>query len=126
MAGSPSSSDDAEPDCSDEPDVSAPTVVAVMVTPDPGPWLEAALAGLVAQDYPHLSILVIDIGEADVTPRVAGTAPNAYVRRVAGNPGYAAAANEVLAVVEGASHYIFCHDDVVPDPDAVRLLLEEA
>ncbi|MBA3655612.1 MAG: glycosyltransferase family 2 protein, partial [Actinobacteria bacterium] len=110
----------------DDAEVVAPTVVAVVVTNDPGPWLEEALAALVAQDYPHLSLLVIDTGETDVTPRVAATAPNAYVRRVAGRPGYAAAANEVLGVVEGASHYVFCHDDAAPDRDAVRLLLEEA
>ena len=104
----------------------APTVVAVVVAHDPGPWFEEGLAALVAQDYPHLSVLVIDVGRTDLTPRVAAVAPNAFVRRLGGDPGFAAAANEVLAVVEGASHYVFCHDDVAPDPDAVRLLLEEA
>ena len=29
-------------------------------------------------------------------------------------------------MVEGASHFLFCHDDVAPDPDAVHLLMEEA
>ena len=110
----------------DEPEVAAPTVVAVVVARDPGPWFEDSLAALATQDYPHLSLLVIDIGVTDLTPRVAAAAPNAYVRRVAGDPGFSAAANEVLAVVEGASHFVFCHDDVAPDPDAVRLLLEEA
>jgi GT2 family glycosyltransferase len=110
----------------EEPEVAAPAVVAVVVACDPGPWFEEGLEALCAQDYPHLSVLVVDIGAADITPRVAAAAPNAYVRRVGGNPGYAAAANEVLAAVEGASHYVFCHDDVAPDPDAIRLLLEEA
>ena len=110
----------------DGPEVAAPTVVAVIVTRDPGPWFDEGLAALAGQDYPHLSLLVIDVGETDITPRVAAAAPNAFVRRIGGDPGFAAAANEVLAVVEGASHYVFCHDDVAPDPDAVRLLLEEA
>ena len=29
-------------------------------------------------------------------------------------------------VVEGASHFVFCHDDVAPAPDAIRLMVEEA
>src|SRR5215468_104970 len=38
----------------------APAVVAVLVTSDPGPWLEAALESLAAQEYPALSVLVLD------------------------------------------------------------------
>jgi GT2 family glycosyltransferase len=109
-----------------EADVAAPNVVAVVVACDPGPWFEECLRALGDQDYPHLSILVIDGGDVDVTPRVATAAPNAYVRRLEENRGFSAAANEVLSVVDGASHYVICHDDVAPDPDAVRLLLEEA
>ena len=41
-------------------------------------------------------------------------------------PGFSAAANEVLEVVEGAAFYCFCHDDVALDPSAVRNLVEEA
>ncbi len=41
-------------------------------------------------------------------------------------PGFGAAANEVIEVVDGAAFYLLCHDDVAPDPDAVRLLVEEA
>ncbi len=105
----------------------APAVVAVMVTCDPGPWLEEALAALAAQDYPNLSVLVIDAASAeDPTSRVAAVLPGAYVRRLPVNPGYAAAANEALEAVEGSCHLLFCHDDVAPEPDAVRLLVEEA
>ncbi|MDP9389497.1 MAG: glycosyltransferase family 2 protein, partial [Actinomycetota bacterium] len=105
----------------------APPVVAVVVTCDPGPWLEEALPALDAQDYPNLSFLVIDAGSAeDPTPRVAAALPGAYVRRLPANPGFAAAANEVLSTVEGASHFLLCHDDVAPAPDAVRLMVEEA
>lgn len=105
----------------------APPVVAVMVVRDPGPWFEDALAALAAQDYPALSILVIDAASAaDPTERVAAAVPSAFVRRLHADPGYAAAANEVLKVVKGASHLLFVHDDVAPAPDAVRLLLEAA
>ena len=105
----------------------APPVVAVVVVADAGPWLDEALAALAAQDYPNLAVLVLDnAGREDPTPRVAAVLPNAYVRRLPERRGYAATANEVLHVVEGASHLLFCHDDVAPEPDAVRQLVEEA
>lgn len=108
------------------PDV-APAVVAVVVTHDSGPWLEGCLAALGAQDYPNLSVLVVDSGSStDITGRVAAVLPSAYVRRLDTNVGFGPAASEVLAMVEGASHYLFCHDDVAPDGDAVRLMVEEA
>ncbi|MDP8991596.1 MAG: glycosyltransferase, partial [Actinomycetota bacterium] len=105
----------------------APAVVAVVVTCDPGSWLEEALEALAAQDYPNLSVLVIDANSAeDPTPRVARVLPDAFVRRLPTNRGYAASVNEVLKLVEGASHLLLCHDDVAPAPDAVRIMVEEA
>ena len=105
----------------------APAVVAVVVTCDPGPWFPEVLASLAAQDYPNLSVLVVDAGCAeDPTPMVAGVMPDAFVRRLDTKAGFGTAANEVLDIVEGASHYLFCHDDVALEADAVRLLVEEA
>jgi GT2 family glycosyltransferase len=105
----------------------APPVVAVVVAHDPGDWFEDALASLAAQDYPNLSVLVIDVASAtDLIGRVAGVLPSAYVRRITDNAGFGAAANEVLGVVEGAAFYCFCHDDVALEPAAVRTLVEEA
>jgi GT2 family glycosyltransferase len=105
----------------------APAVVAVVVTCDSGSWLEEALEALAAQDYPNLSVLVIDANSAeDPTPRVARILPDAFVRRLPANRGYAASANEALKLVDGASHYLLCHDDIVPAPDVVRVMVEEA
>ena len=105
----------------------APAVVAVVVARAPGDWFEEAIASLAAQDYPNLSILVIDANSAEpVKPRVASVAPSAYVRRLDEDPGFGAAANEVIEVVDGAAFYLLCHDDVAPAPDAVRVLVEEA
>jgi GT2 family glycosyltransferase len=105
----------------------APPVVAVVVTRDPGSWFEETLEALGSQDYPNLSVLVLDAASAtDPTPRVAAALPTAYVKRLEDNPGYGGAANEAIGIVEGASHFVFCHDDVAPEPDAVRLMLEEA
>ena len=116
----------AEPDQADAPAV-APPVVAVIVTCDAGPWLETALRALGRQDYPNFSVLVVDAGgREDPTARVAAVLPQAYVRRLPHRAGFGEACNEVLDLVEGASLYLFCHDDVAPDEDAVRLLVEEA
>ncbi len=105
----------------------APPVVAVLVTSDPGPWLDDALASLAAQEYPALSVLVVDNGSAvDLTPRIATTMPRAFVRRLESNVGFAAAANDAMAAVEGATFVLFCHDDVALSPDALRIMVEEA
>lgn len=102
-------------------------MVAVVVTHDPGPWFEGALGSLVAQDYPNLSLLVIDAAsDVDPTRRVARVSPDVYVRRLGANPGFGSAANRALGMVEGASFYLLCHDDVVLDPTGVRQLVEEA
>src|SRR5207244_11866766 len=94
--------------------------------PAPRAWREQTLAALGDQDYPNLSVLVIDVGTGgDLRLRVGAVVPDAFVRRLEA-AGYARAANEALVAVEGASYLLFCHDDAAPDPDAVRLLVEEA
>ncbi len=108
-------------------DAAAPAVVAVVVTRDPGPWLEESLRALVAQDYPELAILVVAAGGAeDPTARVARVAPDAFVRRISEPLPFGAAANEVLGAVEGAAFYLICHDDCAPDPSALRRMVEES
>ena len=110
-----------------EPVEGVPAVVAVVVTHDPGDWFEECLTALAAQDYPNLSVLVLDSASAeDPTTRVARVLPTAFIRRHDDNAGFGATANEVLHLVEGASHFVFLHDDVAPAPDAVRLMVEEA
>jgi GT2 family glycosyltransferase len=103
-----------------------PPVVAVVVTRNPGPWLEDTLRSLAAQDYDDLTVLVVDCGSRDdPTPRVAAVLPRAFVRRLDDGAGFPEAANEALRAVEGATFLLLCHDDVVLDPNALRLLVEE-
>ncbi len=105
----------------------APPVVAVIVTNDPGPWFEETLRSFAQQEYPELSVLVLDAASAeDPTPRVAAILPNAFVRRLPENRGFAASADAVLGMVSGASHLLLCHDDVALDPDAVHIMVEES
>jgi len=111
----------------------APSVVAVVVVHSPGPWFDEVLASLAAQDYPNLNTLFLlttsvgtDSDAADVRRRIFDRLPEAFVRELGANPGFGAAANEVLRFVEGESGFFcFCHDDVVLDHDAIRLLVEE-
>ncbi len=79
------------------------------------------------QTYPNTSILVIDAASAaDLAPVIAEAAPDAHLRRIEENVGFGPAANEVLTAVEGASFYLFCHDDVRLEPDVVQVMVEEA
>ena len=108
-------------------DPQVPAVVAVVVTSGPRTWLDDTLSSLAAQDYAELSVLVLATGEdEDLAERVGRILPNAFVRQLPGRPGYAAAANEVLGMVEGAAFFLFCHDDVSLDADAVPRLVEES
>ena len=115
------------PDPTAIPEEVAPPVVVVVVARNPGPFLEDALGALGTQDYPALSVLVVDAGsDADPTDRVGAALPGTFVRRVAGDPGFGGAANEALAAVRGATFFLVCHDDVILDPSAVRVMVEEA
>jgi GT2 family glycosyltransferase len=114
-------------DAAPPPGPATPAVLAVVVTHEPGPWFDESLVALAAQDYPDLTVLVIDAGSADdPTERVARACPQAFVRRLSGNPGYGTAVNEVLEMVEGANFLLLCHDDVALDPHGLSVLIEEA
>jgi GT2 family glycosyltransferase len=105
----------------------APAVVAVVVTTGSGPGLEATVASLAAQNYEELSLLVVANGEVEHVPaRVAAVAPNAFVRILDENRGFGAACNEAALMVEGSAFFLFCHDDVRLEPDAVQLMVEAA
>jgi GT2 family glycosyltransferase len=108
------------------PEAEVPTVAAVVVTWNAGPWLEQTLRSLASQDYPSLAVLVVDAGsEDDPASRVTSAMPDAFVRRTP-DSGFGAAANEALYTVRNASFLLICHDDVVLDPPALRRMLEEA
>ena len=109
-------------------DPQVPAVVAVVVTTAPGPWFEETLVSLAAQDYQELSVLVLANGQDpdDVTERVGRILPEAFVRHLPDRPGYGAAANEALGMVEGAAFFLLCHDDVALEPDVVHKLVEES
>src|ERR1035438_1317155 len=95
----------------------APAVVAVVVTTGSGPGLEAAVASLATQNYEELSLLVVANGETEHVPaRVAAVAPNAFVRLLDETRG------EASLMVEGSAFFLFCHDDVRLESDAVQMM----
>ena len=105
----------------------APAVVAVVVTTGSGPGLEATVASLAVQNYEELSLLVVANGETEHVPaRVAAVAPNAFVRLLEENRGFGAACNEASLMVEGSAFFLFCHDDVRLEPDAIQMMVESA
>jgi GT2 family glycosyltransferase len=105
----------------------APAVVAVVVTTGPGPGLEATLASLVAQDYEELSLLVVANGETEhVAQRVAAVAPLAFVRALEENKGFGAACNEAALMTQGSAFFLFCHDDVLLESNAIQQMVEAA
>ncbi|MEI8050170.1 MAG: glycosyltransferase family 2 protein [Actinomycetes bacterium] len=106
----------------------APAVVAVVVGAEPDGRIEAAVASLAAQDYADLSILVLvaNTERAVLAERIAGIAPGAFVAELVEDRGFGAAINRSLEMVEGATFLLVCHDDVVLDPDAVHLMVEES
>jgi GT2 family glycosyltransferase len=108
-------------------DAQVPAVVAVVVTTGRGPWLEETLASLAAQNYEELSVLVLVTDDGfDPSVRVGRILPEAFVRVLPGRPGYAAASNEALGMVEGAAFFLLCHDDIALDPDVVHNMVEES
>ena len=99
----------------------------------PGDWFEDTLAALAAQDYPNLRMLFLvvagpegGVGFAEIDERIRQHLPESFVREVGANVGFGSAANEVLRLVEGVNgFFLICHDDVAPEPDALRLMVEE-
>lgn len=116
--------------------VVAPPVVAVVVVHAPGTWFEETLESLAHQDYPNLNTLFLlaggpgtghgELSDAEIAAHITAVLPNAFVEPLGANPGYSAAANTVLELVEGDNGFFcFCHDDVALAPDAIRLMVEE-
>ncbi len=115
------------PEIAEDASVVAPAVVLVVVAHDPGPWFTEALTGIATQDYPNLTVLVVDNGSfSDPSELVAGILPGAFIVRFPETLSFAQAVNQGARSVEGATFLLVCHDDVVLGAGAVRLMVEEA
>ena len=103
-----------------------------MVVHERGQWLAESLQGLAGQSYNALQTLMLVTGTEDdpsareILDVVATELPNAVVRFLGSNPGFGAACNSVLNLVDGNNGlFCFMHDDVALAPDAISRLVEE-
>ena len=97
-------------------------------SPTAGVGLEATLASLADQEYPSLSTLVIDrAAEEDPTARVAEVYPTCLRAPAPGPPVvHRGLQRRPSAVSRAPTFFLVCRDDVVVEPGAVRVLVEEA
>lgn len=104
-----------------------PRVLAVVVTHNGGEWLGACLSSLANQVYSALDVVVVDCSSStDVAQQFAHLVPEAEFVKVQRNVGFGAAANlalEVSARAPDADLFLFLHDDVELEPEAVSLLI---
>ena len=103
-----------------------------MVIHEPGDWLTESLRALAAQDYASLQVLALmtgtseNAGSREVLDIIETELPQAVVRFLGSNPGYGAACNTVLQLVQGDSGFFcFLHDDVALAPDAITCMVDE-
>lgn len=109
----------------------APSVVSVMVVHEPGAWFDETLDALASQDYPNFrSLFLLTPAPADelaeTMARIRRAIPSAFIRELGADVGFGPAVNEVLRLVEGDNgFFLVCHDDIAPEPRAVRILVAE-
>ena len=94
-----------------------PTVSVVVLAYNSGRWLEQALAGVVAQPYRPLDVIIVDDGSTDDTAQLARQFRDAHPElplRVVSQPnrGVGAARNSGLALVGGELVAFLDADDV--------------
>ena len=104
-----------------------PSVLAVVVAHAPGPWFAEALESLAGQDYPRLTVAVVDAAGIGLAGPVGSILPAAAVVEAhRGSGGFPAAANTALGLRDGPAFLLVCHDDVALAPDAVGTMVAEA
>ncbi len=105
----------------------APLVVTVVVAHDPGEWFDECLVSLAHSNYPNLEFIVVDnASTVPLSGRVESYLPAAKLLRIEEDEGFATACNSAVLEVTGATHLVFCHDDVALAPDAITEMMEVA
>jgi GT2 family glycosyltransferase len=107
-----------------------PRLVVVLVTHNGGPWLRQCLSSLARQTYSSFDVIVVDSGSETPAAAVVGRIlPDAEFIWVERNLGFGTACNYALGSstkTAGAEYFLFLHDDVELDPEAISLLVEAA
>ena len=89
----------------------------------PVPWLEAAIASVLAQTYENWELILIDDASTDpetvnLLPVLAARDPRIRLTRLPASGGISAASNAGLAIASGEWIGFFDHDDLL-EPDAL-------
>jgi len=109
-----------------------PPVVILMVTFDPGPWLEESLACVARQDYANYAVVVGDCSPSGSAAARVSTVlpstnlPNATVERLDASLSFSEAINSLVRRLDHEGFVVLCHDDVRPDPDALKRMVEQS
>ncbi len=100
--------------------------VLIAILSEGSPRLGGCIVSALAQDYPALEVLVVDVagtGAADQVARRHGVPVIASPK----GKGLAAGANAVLyEPIDHCEWVVYCHDEVALEPDAVRQMVESA
>ncbi len=100
--------------------------VLIAILSGGSPRLGGCIVSALAQDYPALEVLVVDVagtGAADEVARRHGVPVIASPK----GKGLAAGANAVLyEPIDHCEWVVYCHDEVALEPDAVRQMVEGA
>ena len=105
----------------------APPVTLLVVTHAPGAWFDDTLAAVAALEYPAFDVVFADAASPDpIDDRVRAVLPDATVLRLDENRGFGRSVNAALSRIDAAPLVLLAHDDVAPEPDALRHLVEEA
>jgi GT2 family glycosyltransferase len=118
---------DPEPAVAD-PEVRAPTVLAVLVVRDGMRWLRDCLQGLSSQTYPRVGIVAVDNGSTDgsmeLLHQALGQGRVLELGEHRGIGGSVAAALAEIPAAQEADYLLVVHDDTALEPDTVERLVE--
>tara|TARA_B100000902_G_scaffold261053_1_gene247333 strand:- start:978 stop:4109 length:3132 start_codon:yes stop_codon:yes gene_type:complete len=108
-------------------EVLAPLVKLILLTHNPGDWLEEVLLGIAAQDYLSLDITVIDTTRREsIEKQVKSILPESSILHLKNSPGFSALTPKNLDTERNCLFYFFVTDDLVLDATAVRRVVESA
>ena len=104
-----------------------PKVQLILVTHNPGDWLEEVLSGIAAQDYASLDVTVVDTTrQAFIEEEAKSILPESRVLHLKRSPGFSGLTSKNLNSDKNHLFYFFVTDDLVLDATAVRRVVESA
>ncbi|MDP1672873.1 MAG: glycosyltransferase [Burkholderiales bacterium] len=102
---------------------SAPLVSIVVPSYNHGRYLKEAIDSILAQDYPHIELIVIDDGSTDDSPRILASHPGRFHREYQPNQGQVATLNRGWQMSKGdIIGYLSADDILLPQSVSAAVL----